>query len=56
MRNISHLRVVALLLGAWLSGCSSTSPARLCDSPLEPVNAFAPAGHSGAALGGADHE
>jgi hypothetical protein len=57
MRKEHYFGVFALLLGAWLSGCSSTSPARLCDAPLVPVNSLAPpASHNSVAHGGIDHE
>jgi hypothetical protein len=56
MKRIPGLGLLALLLGAWLSGCSSTSPARLCDSPLVPVNVLASPAHSSASRAGADHE
>jgi hypothetical protein len=47
---------IALVLSACLGACTSTSPARLCDSPLTRVNALAPAGNSAATQAGADHE
>jgi hypothetical protein len=56
MKKELCLRVLALMLGAWLSGCSATSPARLCDSPLVPVNVLAPSGHSAVSHAGTDHE
>lgn len=56
MRTDFYRMLLALLLGAWLSGCSSSSPARLCDSPLVPVNAHVPGIHGEISSAGADHE
>jgi hypothetical protein len=56
MRVNLYAAVLALLLGALLSGCAPSSPARLCDSPLVPVNALVPAAHSRAASGSTEHE
>ncbi|MGA3159565.1 MAG: hypothetical protein ABSE43_18590 [Steroidobacteraceae bacterium] len=56
MRTEQITAVIALSLAAGLAACTSTSPARLCDSPLVRVNALAPAGNDTATHGGGDHE
>lgn len=56
MRTEQITALIALSLAAGLAACTSTSPARLCDSPLVRVNALAPAGNAAAIQSGTDHE
>jgi len=56
MKENIRITLLSVLLAAWLSGCSSTSPARLCDSPLVRVNALPATGSGVAAHGATDHE